>query len=157
LGSDLFFELIHRGKFGSASNSCDISAGGLMKFMNSERSQRGFISISGIFSLLMLVVIAFVAIKLVPPYFSNYQLQDGIQNIALIASYNPITEEEILHNVISRASSVGIDLTPKQVTVHKGAGTVIIVVSYMVTVDLFVKRIDIQFEPSTTNKNITAK
>ena len=128
-----------------------------MKFMNSERSQRGFISISGIFSLLMLVSIVFVGIKLVPPYVNNYQLQDSIQNIALIASYNPIDEEEIRHNVLSRASNIGVDLTPKQVTVHKGAGTVIIVVDYTVTVDFGVKRMDIHFEPSTTNKNITAR
>ena len=125
--------------------------------MNSERSQRGFISISGIFSLLILALIIFVGVKLVPPYFSNYQLQDGTQNIALIASYSPITEEEILRNVISRASNCGVDLTPKQVTVHKGAGTVIIVVDYTVTVDFIVRRVDINFQPSTSNKNITAK
>ena len=125
--------------------------------MNSERSQRGFISISGIFSLLILAFIIFVGVKLAPPYFGNYQIQDAIQNIALIASYNPITEDEILRNVISRAGGYGIDLKPKQVTVHKGAGTVIIVVDYTVTVDLVVRRMDIHFEPSTSNKNIIAK
>ena len=125
--------------------------------MNSERSQRGFISISGIFSLLILVLIIFVGVKLVPPYFGNYQIQDAIQNIALIATYNPISEDEILRNVISRAGGYGIDLTPKQVIVHRGAGTVIIVVNYTVTVDFIVRRMDIHFEPSTSNKNITAK
>jgi uncharacterized membrane protein len=125
--------------------------------MNSERSQRGFISISGVFSLLILALTIFVGVKLAPPYVSNYQLQDSIQNIALIASYSPISEEEILRNVISRASICGIDLTSKQVTVHKGAGTVIIVVDYTVTVDFVMRRMDIHFEPSTSNKNITAR
>jgi hypothetical protein len=128
-----------------------------MKLMNSERSQRGFISISGVFSLLLMVAFIFLGIKIIPPYFSNYQLQDAIQNIALVASYSPITEEEIRRNVISRASSNGIILQPKQVSVKKASGTVVIIVDYTVPVDFYVRRMDIHFEPSTSNQNILTK
>ena len=156
-GNKFISGLIHRAKFGCVSEGCDTAAGGYTKFMNSERSQRGFISISGIFSLLLLALIILVGVKLFPPFLSNYQLQDSIQNIALSASYSPISEEEILRDVISRASAYGIVLQPKQVTVHKGAGTVIIVVAYSVTVDFIVRRMDIQFEPASSNRQITAK
>jgi predicted amino acid dehydrogenase len=125
--------------------------------MNSERSQRGFISISGILSLVILLLIIFVGVKIVPPYISNYQLQNSIQNIALIASYSPITEDEIHRNVLSQADSCGIDLQPNQVMVKKGRGTVVIVVNYTVTVDFIVRKMDIHFEPSTSNQNILMK
>jgi hypothetical protein len=105
----------------------------------------------------ILLLIIFVGIKIVPPYISNYQLQSSIQNIALIASYSPITEDEIRRNVISQANTCGVDLQPNQVMVKKGHGTVVIVVNYTVTVDFIARKMDIHFEPSTSNQNILMK
>lgn len=122
--------------------------------MRADRSQSGFVSISGIFALVLLASLIFLGLKLLPPYISNYQLQDSIQNIALTASYTPMTEDDILKSVISRATGYGIDLGPKQVSVRKANSTVIIVAKYTVPVDLVVRRVDLQFEPSASNQNI---
>src|SRR5581483_920374 len=100
--------------------------------MRPEQSQRGLISISGVFSLVLLASLIFLGLRLLPPYISNYQLQDSIQNIALTASYTPMTEDDILKSVVSRASGYGIELAPKQVKVQKKSGSVVIVAKYTV-------------------------
>ncbi len=132
----------------------ETAAGGETALMQADHSHRGFISISGIISLVVLASMIFLALKLAPSYISNYQLQDAIQNIALTASYSPMTEDEILKTVVSRANSYGIELRPKQVTVHKGGNSVVIVASYTVPVDLLVRQVDLHFEPSASNHNI---
>jgi uncharacterized protein DUF4845 len=134
-----------------------VAGSGVTASMHGNRHQRGVGSLSGIVSLVVLGCVIFLGIKLGPAYLSNYQLQDSISNLALIATYSPMSEEEIRRSVISRANTYGIDLEPKQVTVHKAAGTVVIVATYTVPVDLVVRRVEIQFEPSTSNRNITLK
>ena len=122
--------------------------------MQADRPQRGFISFSGIISLVVLAVGIFLGFRLIPPYVSNYQLQDSIQNLTLIASYSPMGEQEILKAVVSRANSYGIDLPAKQVTVHKGSGSVVIVAQYTVPVDLLMYRVELHFAPSASNRQI---
>ncbi len=125
--------------------------------MQPDRYQRGFISISGVVSLLLLASMIFIGVKIGPPYVSFYQLQDSIHNLALIASYSPMSEEEIRRSVMAQASNYGIDLDPKQLTVHKGSGQVVIVAHYTIPVDFLVRRMDLQFEPSASNRTIGAK
>ena len=125
-----------------------------MKLMKANRSERGVVSISGIFSLVVLAGGIFLALRLLPPYISNYQLEDSIQNLSLIASYSPMSEEEIQRAVVARASSYGIDLPAKQVSVRKISDSVVIVVRYTVPVNLIVRQIELHFEPSASNHNI---
>jgi hypothetical protein len=122
--------------------------------MKADRRERGFISLSGIFALLVLAAIVFLALRLLPPYISNYQLQDAIQGIALNATYAQVSEEDIQKSVIKQANGYGIELHPKQVSVRKGAGTVSIMVRYTVPVDLLVRQVELDFEPSASNANI---
>lgn len=122
--------------------------------MRSVRSQRGFVSLSGIVSLLVLAGLIFLGVKLLPAYVSNYQLQDSIQNLALIASYSPMSEQDILKAVRSRAGGCGIYLKAKQISVHKGDGSVVIVAHYTVPVDLVFRSVVLHFEPSASNRNI---
>jgi hypothetical protein len=125
--------------------------------MKTDRPQRGFISIGGIFTLLVLVAGVFLGIKLLPPYINNYQLQDTIQDLALNSSYNQVSEEELQKSVISKANGIGIGLLPKQVSVRKEAGSVVITVKYSVPIDLLVRQVELHFEPSTSNVNILRK
>ena len=125
--------------------------------MKPDRSQHGFFSISGIFALLVLGAVIFLALKLLPPYINNYQLQDALQNITLTATYSQVSEEDLQKSVISKANGIGIALRPKQVSVHKSGASVAITVRYSVPVDLLVRQLELQFEPSTSNTNIAAK
>ena len=122
--------------------------------MKADQAERGFISFSGIISLLFLAAVVFLALKLLPPYISNYQLQDEIQNVARSASYSQISEEDLQKSVISKANGLGIVLLPKEVSVRKGAGSVAITARYTVVVDLLVRQVELQFEPSASNTQI---
>lgn len=120
-------------------------------------SERGFLTVPGIFMLLVLGAIVFVAYKLVPPYVDNYQLQDEIETIARTATYNRMTEAEIRNQVLREAQDLGIPLEERQVAVQKAGNTVNIAAEYVVPVDLLVRQLDLQFAPYAGNRNIMAK
>jgi cell division protein FtsL len=125
--------------------------------MKADRPERGFISFSGILALFFLVVVVFLALRLLPPYISNYQLQDAIQNLARSASYNQVSEEDLQKSVITSANGLGIALVPKQVSVRKGSESVVIAVRYSVPVDLLVRQLDLDFEPTASNTQIVVR
>lgn len=122
--------------------------------MRVERSERGLISLSGIIALAVLAALVFLALRLLPPYISNFQFEDSIKKIALTASYSPMTEDDILKEVISRADGFGIQLRPRQVTVHKGSKGVAIAVDYTAPVDLLVRQVDLHFALAAANRSI---
>ncbi len=123
--------------------------------IQADRSQRGFLSFSAIVALAIFGSLIFLALKLVPPYVNNYQLQDSIENLARQASYSPITEEQIQKSVISSARTYGIDLPPNQVKVKKGQWTVDIAADYTIPVDLLLRQVELHFQPSASNSQIT--
>ena len=53
-----------------------------------------------IFGVLVMVAVALVCIKLIPPYFSNYQFEDFIKNEALQSTYGSRSETDIRDSVI---------------------------------------------------------
>ncbi len=122
--------------------------------MQTTRSERGFLSLSAIVSLLVLASLIFLAFKLLPPYINNYQLQDAIENVARQATYSPMTEQQIRDTVLDEAQEQGIELEPSQVAVRKGRGTVDIVVRYSVLVNLVAREVELSFEPAAGNRNI---
>ena len=125
--------------------------------MSTAHSERGFLSLSGILGLLVLAAVIFLAIRLLPPYITNYQLQDEIETLARTATYSPVSETEVRKDLLSRARSLGIQLDENQVVVRKGVGTVDIAVRYEVPVNLIARRVVLKFEPGAGNRNITYK
>ena len=122
-----------------------------------NRSERGFLSFSGVLGLFVLAALIFLAIKLMPPYISNYELQDAVENIARMATYSTMSEADIRKTVLQQAKDAGVALEDKQVVVQKGRGTVDIAVRYTVPVDLLVRQVELKFSPSAGNKSITAR
>jgi hypothetical protein len=103
-------------------------------------------------------VLALVAIKVVPPYFSNYELEDSIKTEALQSTYSTRTEEDIRATVIKQARNYDIELTPKQVHVSRvggfGNGSLMIEVDYSVPIDLPGYSTTLEFHTSTKNKGV---
>ena len=126
--------------------------------MQSDRPQRGFVSVSGVFSLLILATIIFLAMRLVPPYISNYQLQDDLTSIARFSSYaSNKTADDVREEVIAKGREHDVLLKAENVTVEKSGTAVNIDVKYSVHVELPVFPLDLRFNPSAGNKMITAK
>jgi hypothetical protein len=115
-------------------------------------------SVSGILLILVVVAIIFLAFKLLPPYISNYQLQDSLNSIARAATYNyKMTPDEVRGQVMSEAHDLGVPIEETQVDVQKTGVSVSISVRYSVPVDLLVHQVVLNFEPSAGNRNIIAK
>ena len=107
--------------------------------------------------ILVIVAVIFGCFKLGPPYISNYQLQDSINNISRQATYSKATEETIRKDVMTSAHDVGVTLDPSEVSVKRSRESVDIAIDYTVTVDLMVQKVPLHFTPSAGNKLITAK
>jgi hypothetical protein len=111
-----------------------------------------------LFVVAILGVVVLVGIKIIPPYFSNYELEDSIRTEALQATYTTRTEDDIRAAVIKEARKYEIVLTPKQVKVSRtggiATGSLSIEAEYSVPVDLPGYSTVLEFHPSTKNKGV---
>jgi len=106
----------------------------------------------------LFAALALVGLKVIPPYFANYELEDSIKTEALQATYSTRTEEDIRETVIKQARNYDIELTPKQVRVSRvggfGTGSLNIEADYSVPIDLPGYSTTLEFHPSTKNKGV---
>jgi hypothetical protein len=115
-------------------------------------------SMKAILGVLMMVAVAMLCLKLIPPYFSNYQFEDFIKNEALQSTYGSRSETDIRDSVIKHARDYDIELTTAQVKVTRsginGVGSLAIEADYSVPVSLPGYTTTLEFHPSTKNKGI---
>jgi hypothetical protein len=111
-----------------------------------------------IFGVAIIAAMVMVGYKIIPPYFSNYELEDAIKTEALQATYSTRSEEDVRDAVIKQARNYDIALTPKQVHISRlggfGTGTLAIDADYSVPIDLPGYSTTIEFHPSSKNKGI---
>ena len=100
----------------------------------------------------------YASIKLVPPYFNNYQFQDFLKDEATHDSYSTKPEADIRAAVFRKAQDLDIPLTEDGIRVTRfGAqnnGTVLIQAPYVVHVDLPGYPMDLHFDASTENRGV---
>jgi hypothetical protein len=106
----------------------------------------------------VIVLVAFLGIKVVPVYFSNYEFEDFIKEEALHSTYSTRSEDDIRDAVIKHAHDFDIDLTAKQVHVSRtgsnGNGSLTIEADYTVPIDLPGYSMAVDFHPSSKNKGV---
>ncbi len=111
-----------------------------------------------IFGVALFGLVALVGIKLLPPFFANYEFEDAIKSEALQSTYSTRSEEDIREAVIKEAHNCDIPLTPKQVHVSRvgnfGNGSLNIEAEYSVPIDFPGYSTTIEFHPSTKNKGV---
>jgi YbbR domain-containing protein len=95
---------------------------------------------------------------IIPPYFANYQFEDGLKTTALNSTYTTKSEEEIRATVLKEARELDIPLTKEQVKVQRtggqGTGTLRIEADYMVHVDLLMYPLDLHFHAASANRGL---
>ena len=100
----------------------------------------------------------YVSIKLIPPYFNNYQFQDWIKEEATHDSYAAKSEGDIRTAVLKKAQEYDIPLTEEGIHVVRSgnqfSGNVSIQAPYVVHVDLPGYPLDLHFNVSTENKGV---
>jgi hypothetical protein len=110
------------------------------------------------FGVAVFAALVFAGIKIIPPFFSNYELEDTIKTEALQATYSSRTEDDIRTAIIKQARNYDIMLTPKQVLVTRaggfGNGVLNIEADYSVPIDLPGYSTTLEFHPSSKNKGV---
>lgn len=115
-------------------------------------------SIKLIFGLFVIVAAIYLGVALVPAYYTNYELQDALNNEALMATNSGKTEDAIQESVFKQAHQLGIDISRDDVKVQRNgaqfSGSVSIEVDYTVHVNLPGYPFDLHFAPVATNKGV---
>ncbi|HVA16530.1 MAG TPA: DUF4845 domain-containing protein [Candidatus Dormibacteraeota bacterium] len=96
----------------------------------------------------------FCAIKMVPPYFANYQLEDSMRQMAAYASAYRKQDDDIRADVEKKAKELGIPADSKNIQVSDVSGNVSISVDYTVPVDLAIYQLQLHFHPQVNNASL---
>ncbi|HEV2615636.1 MAG TPA: hypothetical protein VGU63_03390 [Candidatus Acidoferrales bacterium] len=118
------------------------------------RGERGGARIKALLALIILGSAIFCAVKIVPSYFANYQLQDSIRQEAAYASADRKKDDDIRADVEKKVKELGIPADSKDIQVSDVSGNVQISVDYIVPVDLAVYQLQLHFHPQANNASL---
>lgn len=99
----------------------------------------------------------FVAVKMLPPYFANYQFQDAVQSECRFALYGypKKTEDVVRDDIWKKAQELSIPLKKKdEIQVTMNQGSVSVSTDYSVPIDLLVYQFTLEFHPHADNHTI---
>jgi hypothetical protein len=119
-----------------------------------RRKERGSAKLKSFAYLAFLVVAVFAAFKLLPPYVSEYQLQDKMLELARFGVVNRYTDDQIRDNVFKVVQDLDIPAKREDIKVVVTQSFVKISMEYSVPVDLLVYSTDLHFSPSSENKSV---
>jgi len=118
--------------------------------MQHTASGRGYPKL--IFTLLVLGAVGYVAIKTIPIYVHNYELQDFIRQLAIRATVDRTSAEAVQNNILAEAEDLDLPIARRDVKVSVNSNGVTIELDYTVPVDLTVYTWVLHFTPSATNR-----
>jgi len=119
-----------------------------------RRSQRGDGKLKAIVFTLIFILGIYVAYKLVPPYVSEYQLQDKMEELARFGIVNRYSDEQVRENVYKEVQDLNLPIKREDIKVTVTQATCRISVDYTVPVDLLFYSTELHFSPSSENKSL---
>jgi hypothetical protein len=123
----------------------------------SERAgQRGGSKLNTLITIVIVGALVFIAVKIVPVYLSNYELQDSIESESrfALAGYPKKSADDIRDDVFKKAQDLGIPAKAEDIQVTVSNEDVDIDLNYSVPIDLAVYQFNLQFHPHADNHNI---
>jgi hypothetical protein len=123
--------------------------------LTSRRGERGEGRAKAIIYTAILLLLIYSGVKLVPPYVSEYQLSDKMQETARFAVVNRYNEEQVRDNIFKVVQDLEIPAKREDIKVFVSQATVKVSLDYTVPVDLLFYHIDLHFTPSSENKSLT--
>jgi hypothetical protein len=119
-----------------------------------DHAQKGAGSLKAIVWTAILASLLFVGIKVTPLLMSEYEFQDGIQNIARGASLTRPPVEKIRQSVLQEAEKDELLIAPEDIHIESAGGNVQISAEYSTVVDLKVYQWTLNFHPTATNHSL---
>ncbi len=108
-----------------------------------------------LFGLFVVVALFYVAWKVAPPYFNEYQFEDAISQTARYSAYNQQkTEQDIRDEVAKKAQDLDIPLTSEQIRVQRNGPEIVISADYVIHVELPGYPLDLSFHPTSKEKRM---
>jgi hypothetical protein len=117
-----------------------------------RRSEIGAGKLKAFAFLVVLLLLIISAVKVVPPYFADYQLSDKMQEQARYAVVNHYGEEQIRDNIFKVVQDLEIPVKKEAIKVTSNNSLVTISMDYTVPVDILFYHLDLHFTPSSANK-----
>jgi hypothetical protein len=119
-------------------------------------NERGGSKLNLILTLLFMGVMVFIAVKIVPVFFANYQFQDSIESESRFAltGYPKKSVDDIREDLWKKAQDLGIPARKEDIRVVVSNGSVDLGVDYSVPIDLSVYQFTLQFHPHADNHTI---
>ncbi len=114
--------------------------------------ERGEGKLKAIIYTAIVVFAIYSAIKIVPAYVKNYELQDKMQEQARFAVVNRYPEEKIRDIIFKEVQDLEVPVKREEIKIVSNTGVVKIAMDYTVPIDLLVYRFDLHFTPSSENK-----
>jgi hypothetical protein len=125
-----------------------------LPLQTSRRSLRGEGKLKAIIYTVILVTLVFLAIKLVPLYVAEYQLQDKMNEQAKFAVVNRYSEDQIRDILMKVIQDLDIPATRDDIKLSSTNHGVSISISYTVPVDFLVYQTNITFSPTSEGLDI---
>ena len=118
--------------------------------------ERGGSKVNLLVTLAIFAAMIFTAVKVVPVYVDNYQLQDAIESESRFAltGYPPKGQNDVREDVWKKIQELGIPAKKEDIRVSITNGRVDIGLDYTVPIDLAVYQLTLQFHPHADNHTI---
>ena len=110
--------------------------------------------IRAIIAVVVLLVGGFLLFKTLPAMWGEFKLTQLLEEQAVFYTYNNKSDQEIASAISKKAAAHGVALTPEQVTVQRTNAGLTLTANYSVHVDLPGYPLDLNFKPSSNNKNV---
>lgn len=111
--------------------------------------ERGASRTKTLIVLLIIVGILYFAVKVVPIYFANFQLQDKMRDEALYAQANRHSAQDVQEAILVEAHGLDLPLTADEVNVEMNPQGTKISADYTVTVDLTFYQLKLHLTPKS--------
>jgi hypothetical protein len=118
------------------------------------RGERGAIRLKVVFWTAILAALIYVSIKIIPPYFANYQLEDDLHEEALF-SLGKFNDDTVRDRVFKKMQIRGVEATKDNIRIlQNDVRGLKIMVDYTVNVDLKIYDLHLHFTPSSDNQSL---
>jgi len=121
---------------------------------SSNHPQRGEGKLKAIIYTVILVAAVYAAVKVVPVYVAEYQLNDKITEQARFAVVNHYTEDQIRDILFKVIQDLDIPANREDIKVQNTNHGVLISVNYTVPVDFKIYKTEINFSPSSEGRDL---
>ena len=117
-------------------------------------SESGRVTFKAVLSLAFLAALIFAAVKILPVYADNFQLNDFIRNQTPFWLTQRIPADVVRKNILAKAQDLDLPVTDEDLTVEANQNRVVVSIDYHAPVDLKIYTLQLHFTDSSENRSI---